>query len=129
LIEGDEGIYIGETSRSLFERAREHVSIAKSFDTKCFIVKHWVNNHFHDDESPTFRFEVLRRQKDVLSRLIHESVVIEQYGNLNSKKEWRGSVKLRLIVDKPKWKRDLEDGKEEIIYKKEMASCYLKSEN
>ena len=35
-----EGIYIGETSRSLHERSIEHVSDAESFSAKSHIVKH-----------------------------------------------------------------------------------------
>ena len=37
-----EGIYVGESSRSLHERALEHVRDAQSFSVKSHIVKHWM---------------------------------------------------------------------------------------
>ena len=40
-----EGIYIGETSRSLHERAVEHVRDAENFSPKSHIVKDWMNSH------------------------------------------------------------------------------------
>ena len=45
--------------------------------------------------------------------------MIEELGSLNSKAEWRGSVKPRLIVEKPKWKRDIEDDQEALLTEKE----------
>ena len=40
-----EGIYIGESSQSLHERALEHVRDAESFSVKSHIVKHWMLSH------------------------------------------------------------------------------------
>ena len=40
-----EGIYIGESSRSLHERALEHVRDAEGFSPKSHVVKHWMNSH------------------------------------------------------------------------------------
>ena len=39
------GIYIGETSRSIHERAREHLKDAQDFSEKSHQVKHWMNAH------------------------------------------------------------------------------------
>ena len=39
-----EGIYIGETSRSLHERALEHMKDAEAFSVKSHITKHWMNS-------------------------------------------------------------------------------------
>ena len=40
-----DGVYIGETSRSLNECAVEHVRDADSFSHKSHIVKHWMASH------------------------------------------------------------------------------------
>ena len=53
---------------------------------------------------PEFKFEVIRRHKDPMSRLLHEAVKIESEGELNSKSEWRGPVKPRLQVEIPEWR-------------------------
>jgi hypothetical protein len=37
-------IYIGDLSRSLYERSKEHMSDAEGFQEGSHIVKHWTNN-------------------------------------------------------------------------------------
>ena len=39
------GRYIGESSRTLAERSKEHTDGAKNCEYDNFIVKHWVNHH------------------------------------------------------------------------------------
>ena len=39
------GVYIGETSRTIHERSMEHVSDARTFSSKSYIVKHWMSVH------------------------------------------------------------------------------------
>ena len=80
--------YVAETSRSLYERSTEHVSAAGGFDNDNFIVKHWANEHPDMMDRPQFRFEVIRRHRDPMSRLLHEAIMIESKGGLNSKGEW-----------------------------------------
>ena len=46
------GVYIGETSRSMAERALEHVKGAKNLDKESFITKHWVLEHKELDAPP-----------------------------------------------------------------------------
>ena len=95
--------YIGETSRSLYERVQEHVGAAKNFDKNNFIVKHWANTHHNLLQRPQIKFEIKRRHKDPMSRLLHEAVMIEAEGVFNSKNEWRGPAKARLKVEEPEW--------------------------
>ena len=45
--EGRVGIYYGETSRSLYERSKEHVRDAESFSEGSHIIKHLMK---HDPE-------------------------------------------------------------------------------
>ena len=54
------GIYIGETSRTLTERASEHVDVAKDVDGENFITKHWAKKHQNRDSQPRMRFKVIR---------------------------------------------------------------------
>ena len=41
--------YIGELSRSTFERLREHKSAFDTISSKSFMVKHYVDKHEEDD--------------------------------------------------------------------------------
>ena len=111
--------YIGETSRSLYERTSEHRSGALNIENNNFIVKHWASRHRDLPEPPEFKFEVIRRFPDAMSRLVFESVKIESEGTLNSKSEWRGSVKTRLKVEEPKWIQNKREMLEEIEKKEE----------
>ena len=71
-----EGVYIGETSRSLYERSKEHVADAKSFKEGSHIVKHWLSSHEEDKEQPEFIFKKISSHKDCLSRQIAEAILI-----------------------------------------------------
>ena len=56
---GRVGIYYGETSRSLFERASEHITDARKFIDKSHIMKHWMEEHPEMNNLPEFRFRVI----------------------------------------------------------------------
>ena len=55
-----EGVYIGESGRSLYERSLEHMADALNLKEKSHIVKHWAINHPELDEQPIFNFEVIK---------------------------------------------------------------------
>ena len=84
------GIYIGETARTLSERAGEHRAGYRRMDFKNFMFKHWSNTHYDSDTPPEFRFMVLKKHPEPMSRLIHESIKISDVATLNSKSEWGG---------------------------------------
>ena len=46
-----EGIYYGETSRTLMERSQEHYRDAASFSKKSHIIKHWMSGHSGSESS------------------------------------------------------------------------------
>ena len=69
-----EGLYIGETSRTLGERAKEHRAGLRRLDPSNFMVKHWSNKHHESDSPPEFVFSVVQQHKDTMSRLIHEAI-------------------------------------------------------
>ena len=93
-----EGIYIGESSRSLHERALEHVKDAEAFSAKSHIVKHWMNSHASLSSPPEMAFSISARFKDCLSKQIGEAFKINLSKDvlLNSKGEY---VKINFSKD------------------------------
>ena len=83
------GIYFGESSRSLYERSREHLKDASEFDSGSHIVKHWMNEHPDTEECPVFSFSILSKFRDCLSRQEAEAITINYTRDqlLNSKNE------------------------------------------
>ena len=95
------GKYIGQTSRTLYERAAEHVASMKNFDLSRMMLKHWSIVHKELETPPKFRFKVIRCHTDPLTRLIHESIKIMDGVSMNSKAEWRGYKVPCLMVELP----------------------------
>ena len=118
-----EGIYVGESSRSLHERAVEHVRDAKSFSAKSHIVKHWMTTHPTLPNPPEVGFTIMGRFKDCLSRQISEALRINLSKDilLNSKGEYGNNCVSRLSVQEDAWeirKRSrLEEEQEEVNMK------------
>ena len=125
-------LYIGETSRSLRERADEHVSGAVRMDENNFISKHWQMKHTKEETPPDFIFKVHNVHRDPLSREVNEAVMIQKVSNdhslsiLNSKSEWNTTPLSRLCIDKPEWekKRDIEKADAEKMNEKARAKKF-----
>ena len=99
-------IYVGESSRSMFERCKEHSKDYKDGTTDSHMMKHWDDSHRGEDR-PAFNFFKIRQFKDSLSRQVAESVRIELRGNtLNSKGVYNRSKLTRLCVD-TEWDRQV----------------------
>ena len=113
----EQGRYIGESSRTLCERSKEHVDGAQNLDSDNFIVKHWVSCHSNLTNSPRMRFKVLKSFQDVLSRLATEAVFIEKMATMNSKSEFRCNKLSRIVILDPRKKREEVDpcSKEEAV--------------
>ena len=62
------GIYVGESSRSLYERTREHVADRLSRKEDSHQIKHWLLDHGDLQEPPEFKFRLIRSFKDPMSR-------------------------------------------------------------
>jgi hypothetical protein len=60
----DEGIYIGESSRYLHERALEHVRDAQAFSAKSHITKYWMNSHPSLPSPSKMEFSITSRFRD-----------------------------------------------------------------
>ena len=71
------GIYVGESSRSLYERTREHVADRLSRKEDSHQIKHWLLDHGDLQEPPEFKFRLIRSFKDPMSRQLSEAVKIE----------------------------------------------------
>ena len=93
-----EGIFIGESSRSIHERALEHVTDAQAFSTKSHIVKHWMSSHPTLPTPPEMEFSVTGMFKDCLSKQISEALRINNSADvlLNSKGEYGHNSASRL---------------------------------
>ena len=110
-----EGIYIGESSRSIHERALEHVRDARTFSVKSHIVKHWMSSHPTLPTPPEMEFTVTRRFKDCLSRQMSKALRINNSTDvlLNSKGEYGNNSVSRLVVQEDAWVRRERDRLEE----------------
>jgi hypothetical protein len=92
--------YVGETSRSVYERSREHVADMQQLKPSSHLLKHIVD--IHENENPAeieFGLKVLKYTKSSFERQILESVVIQQerhHNLLNSKAEYNRSAVPRL---------------------------------
>ena len=106
---------MGETSRSLHERAIEHHNDAKSFSQKSHQVKHCMLSHPCEPIQPPFSIKILKRYRDCLSRQIGEALQIF-YSNdhlLNSKSEYVQNCISRIAVSEETWERKERERREE----------------
>ena len=89
-----EGRYIGETSRSLLERNKEHQDDQKFevSSTKSHRREHLQTSHPDVDpkDISLFKVKILRTHPTAMSRMIHESMLVRQGEGvlLNSKEEY-----------------------------------------
>ena len=100
-------IYVGESARSIYERAGEHQRDAMKESDDSHMVKHWSSCHAQDsvEERPKFKIKVIATFKDALTRQVAEAVRIQMRGEgvLNSRAEYSRCSLPRLVVEKPDW--------------------------
>ena len=99
------GVYIGETSRSLYERSKEHITDAKNYSHKSHIIKHWMLSHQEENEIPQMSFKIKGMYKDCLSRQLGEAMRIFYSSDmlLNSKGEYLSNCVTRLTITETDW--------------------------
>ena len=102
-----DGVYVGESARSLHERAAEHQRDYKAKKEDCHMIKHWLTSHQDLESPPNFRFRLIRSFPDALTRQVSEAVRIDLRGGgiLNSKSEFSRCRLPRLIIDQEGWKK------------------------
>ena len=97
--------YIGETSRSGYERLKEHYKDLENISVKSHMLKHYFDKHKNKEiKDMKFSVKVLRTYYTAFERQIGESVYINQNlrnGNvlLNSKNEYNRCIIPRLAID------------------------------
>ena len=94
--------YIGETARSIYERALEHKIAMDSLSSGSYMLKHCIDRH--EGEAPDakkFGVKVLKFTKTSFERQILESVKLEEnigHNLLNSKSEYNRCAIPRLTT-------------------------------
>ena len=114
--EGPPSLYVGESSRSIQERASEHWGAARRGEEESHMVRH--QKLVHPGAPPQFHFKVVSSHRTALNRQIREAVRIRRRGGsgsiLNSKSEFNRCHIPRLVVeeeDEEKRKKRLEKEK------------------
>ena len=103
--ESGAGTYTGETSRSMFERVREHFDAKESLKKDSHMVKHWFTSHPTLDIALPFRFKIIGKYKDCLTRQLKEAVILgKKPDSLNSKGEFGGGSIPRLTIEPDRFK-------------------------
>jgi hypothetical protein len=101
----------------VYERVGEHYSGLDALRKDSHMVKHWFTSHPALDVAPPFRFEVIGRFKDCLTRQLKEAVMLQSIPNsLNSKGEFGRCEIPRLVIEEDSYKlkiKELEDKKKE----------------
>ena len=103
-----QGVYVGESARSIHERSGEHLREAQGKKEDSHMFKHWMTAHQDLPEAPKFRINVVASFPDDLSRQLSESVRIDiRCGDIiNSKSEYSRCRVPRLRIDQNEWKVD-----------------------
>ena len=99
------GVYVGETSCSMYERTKEHQRDKELKSEESHQIKHWALDHPEMTSPPTFKFKIISTFGDPLTRQIAESVRIERSGIeiLNSRSEYSRCRVPRLRIDMEGW--------------------------
>ena len=99
------GVYVGESARSLYERAKEHHDDELNMKEDSHRMKHWVLDHPNLPDPPKFKMKIVSSYRDPLTRQVGEAVRIEMRGGntLNSKTEYNRCRLPRLTIDQEVW--------------------------
>ena len=84
----EQAVYVGETSRNLYTRSREHKRNYTKKEPESFMYRHEQDHHFGAETE--FKARVKYSFKDCLTRQIAEGVAIRRCEKmvLNTKAEW-----------------------------------------
>ena len=109
----------GESSRSIYEMAKEHQTDRNKNSEESHQIKHWLTSHEEQLAPPKLQFRIVRSFQDPLTRQLSEAVRKELRGEeiLNSKAEYSRCRVPRLRVDmegwQPKQKEKEKEGRNE----------------
>jgi len=119
--DGRKQLYIGETARTLRQRAMEHWDKLRLWGTNSFILRHWVRYHGTSVEPPRIKFKALRQFREPLGRQIMEALLIIESGTMNMKNEFGANHLCGLESSKSNWDQEVDRRKEDDMKKKEEA--------
>ena len=109
-------LYVGENSRTIYERSKEHWRDWRSKTDSSHMWKHQMEEH--EGEEPKFYMRVVDHFKTALSRQIAEAVRIRRRGGtgsiLNSKAEFDSCRIPRLVVEEQDTKKQEEEEEMEL---------------
>ena len=115
--------YIGETSRSGFERGWEHWQDLQELSSRSHMLKHIVNYHQEEDHDKIkFGMKVVAYTRTSFERQIREAVLIQQERNnnfiMNSKSEYNRSALPRITTqmgeqDIKEWEKKIRQEKQQ----------------
>ena len=96
-------LYIGETSRSVYERGLEHSRDFNEMKKDSHMIKHYFDKHEEEDiENMKFGMRIARTTRTAFNRQIMESVLIQakksKHNILNSKSEYNRCALPRLTA-------------------------------
>jgi hypothetical protein len=118
-------LYVGESARSLHERAGEHWRDADMRKEESHMIEHEEGVHRGED-GPEFRFKVIKKCKTSLERQVREAVRIQLRGNVLNKKGTYNRCKLtRMVVDEEWDKKVWEEAWEPRPEKEEIGETLL----
>ena len=99
-------LYVGETARSIAERAGEHWEGALGGKEENHMLEHLAAAH-RDEQTPSFRFKVVKQCRTALERQVREAVRIEMRGNVLNKKGMFNRCKLTRMVVDTEWDKEV----------------------
>ena len=125
------GVYVGESARSIFERAGEHHADMINKNEDSHMLKHWLSSHPEAEEPPNFKIKVVGSFSDSLTRQVAEAVRIDLRGGgvLNSKSEYSRCRIPRLVIDHDEWSKMKKKEKDELEKKNEVTEIVTILEN
>jgi hypothetical protein len=97
-------LYVGDTARSLSERAGEHWRDGEAGKEETHMVEHLAMAHVEEDQ-PEFDFRVVKKCKRSLERQVRESVRIDMRGNVLNKKGVYSRCRLTKLVVDQEWEQ------------------------
>ena len=96
-------MYIGESSRSSYERGLEHTRDCQEMKKESHMIKHYFEKHADEElESMEFGMKILKTHRSAFNRQISESVLIQTHNKnhviLNSRSEYNRCALPRLTA-------------------------------
>ena len=97
-------VYVGQTSRSLYERGQEHLLGLRKMHDNSPLFKHVSEDH-NGNNNINFEMKTVKKHFSAFSRLVNEAVMIDRISKsnscstLNSRGEWGRSHLPRLKID------------------------------